>query len=165
LCDYIDAFSVDLKAFDEQFYKRLTGASLEPVLRTAKAIRKMGKHLEITNLVITKENDDPALFTSMVKWIAAELGPDTVLHISRYFPTYKMDRDATPVSTLNAFFDIASEHLDYVYLGNVRSEKGQNTCCKKCGELAISRYGYVTTWEGLDEFGNCVVCGNHIISK
>jgi pyruvate formate lyase activating enzyme len=162
---YIDAFSLDLKAFNDSFYRRLTGASLDPVLATAKAIYKMGKHLEITNLVVTHENDNAGEFTDMVKWIAEELGPDVVLHISRYFPTYKLEHEATPESTLKRFYEIALEHLDYVYLGNVRTQNGQNTYCKNCGELAIGRDGYITTWEGLDEKGNCSNCGEHIISR
>jgi len=165
LGNYIDAFSLDLKSFNNQFYKKLTGASLDPVLRTAKTIRSMGKHLEITNLIVTHENDNIEDFTLLVKWIADELGPDTVLHISRYFPTYKMNHEATPVATLDALYNIASDHLDYVYMGNLRSQNGQNTFCKHCGELAISRYGYITTWEGLDEKGNCTSCGEHIISR
>jgi pyruvate formate lyase activating enzyme len=165
LGDYMDAFSLDLKAFSDRFYRKLTGASLDPVLQSAKTIRKMDKHLEITNLIVTHENDNPEEFTDMVRWIAGELGPETVLHISRYFPTYKMEHEATPVTTMERFYEIASEHLDYVYLGNVRSQNGQNTYCRNCGELAISRYGYITTWEGLDEEGNCSKCGEHIISR
>ena len=165
LCNYMDAFSLDLKSFNNKFYKKLTGASLEPVLRTARTVKEKGKHLEITNLVVTHENDNIEDFTLLVKWIEKELGPDTVLHISRYFPTYKMNHEATPVDTMNSFFKVASEHLSYVYLGNLRTENGQNTYCEHCGELAISRYGYITTWEGLDEDGNCTKCGAHIISR
>ena len=165
LGNVMDAFSLDLKSFSDNFYKQLTGSKLDPVLQTAKSIRAMDKHLEITNLVVTNENDSRDEFTSMVKWIADELGRETVFHISRYFPTYKMGHGATPMATLNMLYEIALEHLDYVYLGNVRTQDAQNTYCRNCGELALSRDGYVTTWEGLDEKGNCAKCKEHIISK
>jgi len=165
LGNVMDAFSLDLKSFSDNFYKKLTSSRLDPVLQSAKTIRAMDKHLEITNLVVTNENDGRDEFTSMVKWIADELGRETVFHISRYFPTYKMGHTATPVSTLGMLYEIALEHLDYVYLGNVRTQDGQNTYCRNCGELALSRDGYVTTWEGLDEKGNCAKCSEHIISK
>ena len=119
LFPYMHAFSVDLKAFTEYFYKHLTSSSLAPVLESLKAIRQSGRHLEVTNLLIPGENDDEKDFRTMMAWISKELGKETVLHISRFFPTYKLENKATPKSLLQKFHGIASEYLDYVYLGNV----------------------------------------------
>lgn len=165
LIPLIDAFSVDLKAFSEKFYSEVTSAGLQPVLDSLKAIRKNNKHLEITNLLITDSNDDAAEFTEMVSWIADELGKETVLHISRYHPMYKMKNETTSTSKLQEFYGIANEKLDYVYLGNVLTYEGQNTYCKSCREMAISRTGYHTEINGLDKNGKCRYCGATILGK
>lgn len=164
LLEIIDAFSVDLKAFTDTFYKKLTSATLKPVLNSLKQIKASEIHFEITNLVITDENDNKSEFIKMVKWIKSELGKETVLHLSRYFPTYKLDRPATPVSTLNQFYDIASEYLDYVYIGNVREQKGQDTFCPKCKALVIERSGYFTSIKDLNSKGKCKICGYQVLS-
>jgi len=162
---YMDAFSVDLKAFNNNFYKELTSAKLEPVLNSIKQIKAAGKHLEITNLVITNRNDKKEEFKEMLDWIANEVGRDTVLHISKYFPTYKMSEIATPDKTLFEFYDIASAKLDYVYLGNMRSKKGQNTYCPNCRSMVIERSGYSTNKTGINTKGFCENCGNEIIKN
>jgi len=164
LMEYIDAFSVDLKAFTEDFYKKISFAELNPIKETLKNLHKNNKYFEITNLVITDENDDEKVFEEMVKWIAGELGADTVLHISRYFPTYKLTNQPTSVTTLLKFYEIAKEHLNYVYIGNASTEKGQNTYCPKCGELLIHRSRYLTQIEGL-EFGKCKKCGHQVLDR
>lgn len=163
LIEYIDAFSVDLKAFSNDFYRNLTSAKLNPVLDTIKQVKASGKQLEITNLVITNRNDNREEFKEMIEWIHDEVGKDTVLHISKYFPTYKMKEIATPDNTLIEFYDIACEKLDYVYLGNMRSQKGQNTYCPKCKLLIIERSGYTTSKTGLNALGMCQNCGNQVL--
>ena len=100
LLEVIDAFNVDLKAFDDVFYREISGGSLQPVLDSLKQINQSKKHLEITNLVISGKNDQTYKFTEMVQWIAGELGETTVLHLSRYFPRYKQNAEQTPLSTL-----------------------------------------------------------------
>ena len=89
--DYIDAYSVDLKGFTEIFYKNITGGELEPVKKNLKLIREAEKHLEIENLIIPGLNDNPDKFKEMIKWINDNLGENTILHINRYYPAYKMD--------------------------------------------------------------------------
>lgn len=158
----IDAFSVDLKAFEESFYKHLTSSKLKPILESLKAIKASGRHLEITNLLIPDENDNEKDFRAMMEWISAELGADTVLHISRFFPTYKLVHNATPEPLLEKFYGIASEYLNYVYLGNVSSDQGRDTLCPKCGHTLITRSGYKTEITGLDEKGCCKKCGEVI---
>lgn len=165
LISLMDAFSVDLKAFTEDFYKTMTGSALQPVLNTLKAIRKAGRHLEVTNLVITGTNDDEAGFSRMVDWLGSELGVNTVLHLSRYFPMYKMDKNPTPEEVLYKFYKIAKERLNYVYLGNLRSEKGNHTRCPKCGHMLIMRMGYHTEITGLDEWGRCGLCEEDILDR
>ncbi len=160
---YIDAYSVDLKAFSDEFYRKLTHAKLRPVLESLKQIHKSGKHLEITNLVITHQNDDPEQFHKMIDWIADQLGKETILHISRYYPTYQLDEPATSEKTLIRFYEIASRKLDYVYLGNVRGDIGQDTICPGCHTVAIKRSGYFTEIVGINLDGQCESCGYSII--
>lgn len=165
LLQYMDAFSIDLKAFTNEFYKDLTKAKLAPVLETIKQIKASGKHLEITNLLITNRNDNKENFKQMIDWIANEVGKDTVLHISKYFPTYKMSEIATPDNTMLEFYDLAQKKLDYVYLGNMRTGEGQNTYCPICKSLVIERSGYSTKGSGLSSKGNCKKCDKLIIKE
>ncbi len=160
---YIDAFSVDLKAFNEEFYKRETLSSLEPVKNTIKTIAQSDKFLEITNLIIPGLNDNKQEFSEMIKWLKNECGENTVLHISRYFPHYKMNIHKTPEQTLLGFYEIARAELNYVYLGNILTSKGQNTYCPECNQLAINRLGYSIKLPGIDEYGNCTNCNTNII--
>ena len=163
LLEYVDAFNVDLKAFTDDFYRRITTARLQPVKDSLVAIRKKGRHLELTNLIITGLNDHEETFEEMVRWISSELGKDTPLHLSRYFPSYKLDAPSTPVSTLSNLYDIALKHLQYVYLGNTDSSTGRKTVCPNCHHVAIDRRGYKTYKSGLDPNGNCQNCGEKIL--
>jgi len=165
LLPYMDAFSVDLKAFTEQFYKQHTSSKLAPVLETIKMLQKHHKYFEITNLIITQTNDGEKDFREMVDWIAEKTGEDIVLHISRYFPMYKMTKEATSTEKLKQLYAIAREKLNYVYLGNVRSDEGQDTYCKNCNYKVIERTGYNTNCIGLTTSGQCSNCNEQIISK
>ncbi len=163
LLPYIDAFSVDLKAFTNEFYKQYTFSKIEPVKKSIKEIHKNNKHLEITNLIVTDLNDKKENFEEMVKWISGETGRDTVLHISRYYPTYKLKNPPTSVETLIEFNDIAKQYLDYVYLGNVNLDSGNDTICSNCGKTLIKRKGYFVDIVAGDKEGNCDNCGNRIV--
>ncbi len=114
----IDAMNIDIKAMDEEFYRKYCAGQLSPVLKTAE-FAKDKCHIEITNLVIPALNDQEEDFAKLTKWIAQKLGKDTPLHFSRYFPAHKMDTAPTPVEMLNKARDIAKKKLRYVYLGNV----------------------------------------------
>jgi pyruvate formate lyase activating enzyme len=157
---FIDAFNIDLKAFNESFYKKLTGADLESVKDTLKQIAKTGKHLEITTLIIPGRNDSGKEMEAEAEWISGEIGEETPLHLSRYFPMYKRDDPATPQATLSGLFEIASKHLKHVYMGNTSSDSGQDTLCSKCGTMVTQRSGYNTRLMNLDNEGNCTKCGN-----
>lgn len=159
---FIDAFNIDLKAFDETFYRKLTGASLEPVKKALRQIAKSGRHLEVTTLVIPGRNDDESEMDHETKWISEELGPHTPFHLSRYFPTYKRDDPATPQATLDRLSEIASKHLKNVYMGNTHSRTGQDTRCTECNTLVTVRSGYNTRLLNLDNEGKCTSCGNQV---
>ena len=164
LLEVIDAFSVDLKAFNDDFYSKVTSSKLEPVKETLKQIKAAGKHLEIVNLVIPGLNDDDAVFTEMVKWISKETGKDTVLHISRYFPNYKMVTEATPMSVMRRVKRIAENHLYYVYTGNMYADSN-DTMCPDCSNILITRHLYNTKIVGIDAEGRCTNCGNYFLKK
>jgi len=157
---FIDAFNIDLKAFNNNFYRNLTGAELEPVKNTLKQIARSGKHLEITTLLIPGQNDDEKEMELQSEWIAGELGKDIPFHLSRYFPTYKRDNPPTSEESMKRLFEIAAGNLDYVYMGNTHSGTGQNTSCSSCGTEVTIRSGYKTTLLNLDEDGKCTCCGN-----
>ena len=165
LLDVMDAFNVDLKAFTEDFYLTQTMSKLKPVKKTLKQIRHRRKYIEITNLIIPGKNDNRNDFVEMLKWINGELGEDTVLHLSRYFPTYKMSVPPTPPGLLIDLFETAQEYLNYVYIGNLSVNSGQNTYCPSCNQKAIDRNGYNTWISGLDKTGKCSKCGNLIVEN
>jgi pyruvate formate lyase activating enzyme len=140
-------------------------SKLKPVKESLKQIRRSGKHLEITYLIIPGKNDDPNYFVQMLKWIKGELGEDTVLHLSRYFPTYKMSAPPTPSGLVSDLFEMAKLHLKYVYIGNLNTNTGQNTYCPSCDHKVIDRSRYDTWVKGLDESGACAKCGQKIIKN
>jgi len=162
LLPLIDAFNVDLKAFNNSFYKKYTGATLKPVLNTISKIASKGKHLEITMLIIEGLNDNQGEFGEAVKWISENSGRETPLHLSRYFPRYRMNVPSTPEETLLNLWEIASEHLDYVYLGNTHRSIGQNTHCPDCGSLVTVRKGYDASHLNTGSAGQCNECGKVI---
>ncbi|MCB2196796.1 MAG: AmmeMemoRadiSam system radical SAM enzyme [Bacteroidetes bacterium] len=164
LHQYIDAYSVDLKAFNNDFFAKYTKSKLAPVLDTLISIAKADKHLEVTNLIIPGLNDDSEEFEQMVKWIQENLGKQTVLHISRYYPTYKLNVQQTSVDKMLELNSIAKTYLDFVYLGNVLLEDGNNTFCPDCGELLVKRTGYMTRKQSVNNQGDCIKCGTHVFN-
>jgi pyruvate formate lyase activating enzyme len=162
LSKYLDAADVDLKAFTEDFYGRICGGRLKPVLDSIVVLREEGVWLELTNLVIPTLNDDMREIRSMCKWVVQNAGPDVPLHFSRFFPYYKMkDLPRTPVRTLEAARETAMEAgLRYVYIGNYRSE-AENTYCHDCRRLLIERIGYFVRQNRLTD-GRCPYCGTDI---
>jgi pyruvate formate lyase activating enzyme len=139
--DHIDAANIDLKAFTEGFYGKITLTHLQPVLETLEWLKKETKvWFEITNLMIPSLNDDPAETRRLSEWILTHLGPDVPLHFTAFHPDFKLqDKPRTPPETLHRARTIARETgLHYVYEGNIFSD-GANTSCPKCGELLIRR--------------------------
>ncbi|MGM0619419.1 MAG: AmmeMemoRadiSam system radical SAM enzyme [Bacteroidota bacterium] len=155
---FLDAFNIDLKGFNNSFYQKYAKAKLDPVLKTIKMVAQNGKLIEITNLVITGLNDAEDEFEAMVKWIAENAGKDTPLHLSRYFPNYKLNAPPTSVEKLRSFYDLAKKHLNHVYLGNISDETRSSTFCPSCGKLLIQRNYYTTIVEpGFND--RCPECG------
>ncbi len=166
IIELTDAFNIDLKGFTNNFYKKHTSSLIEPVKTTIKDIYKAGKHLEITNLIIPTLNDEPVIFEKMIQWIAGETSEETVLHLSRYFPHFKVSLPPTEIEKLDEFYQIATKYLKYVYLGNVANpSEGNNTFCPECNSEVIVRSGYRTWTSGLDDQGQCKNCGYRIIEQ
>jgi len=161
LLPYIDGANVDLKG-DKGFYKELCGVTRqEAVLRTCKIMKEENIHLEITNLIVTTKNDSDDQLQELIDFIVTELGPDVPLHFSRYFPNYKLNLPATPVDTLLKARDMALKSgVQYVYLGNIRGERGNDTHCTKCGTLLVKRSGYYTNTLNLTKEFHCKTCGS-----
>ncbi len=165
LFPFIDAFSVDLKGFSDVFYRKTTKSKLLPVLENLKIIYHSGRHLEITNLIIPGLNDNEQEFREMIKWIVENLSDKVVLHLSRYFPQYKLNIPATDVDIMMKLYKIAREYLLYVYLGNLHSSLGSDTYCPTCGIKVISRMGYETKLLALEADGKCINCSTKIITN
>lgn len=140
---FLDGANVDLKAFNDEFYRTHCHARLDPVRKTLKLMRESGVLVEVTTLLIPGLNDDPGELADMSVFIANELGPETPWHISRFHPAYKMqDRRATKVSSLEKAMEAGKKAgLFHVYTGNVPGHAGENTNCR-CGTRLVSRQGY-----------------------
>lgn len=162
---FTDAFNIDLKAFNNTSYRKLTGADLMPVMKSLKQIAAAGRHLEITSLIIPGHNDSKEEMIKQTEWIAAETGSKTPLHLSRYYPMYKRNDPATSQRTLDILYNIASERLDHVYVGNIHSDNGQNTKCPGCGQTVTFRSGYNVHNTNLDNEGRCTSCGTLVYSN
>jgi pyruvate formate lyase activating enzyme len=163
-----DAANVDLKAFTENFYFRLTGAHLAPVLDTLVWLHhETDVWLEITTLLIPGENDSDTELRAMCEWIARELGPEVPLHFTAFHPDFKLDRHPpTPLGTVRRAREIARENgLHYVYTGNVRDRDGASTYCPACNKALIIRDGYDILQYSLDEQGHCGYCGHAIAGR
>jgi pyruvate formate lyase activating enzyme len=163
LLRHIDAVRVDLKAFDEAFYREISSGSLQPVLQTLKIIQEEGVWLEIINLVIPTLNDDPEKIKAMCRWILENLGPDVPLHFNRFMPAYRLTHlPATPVRTLEAAHRIAREAgLNFVTIGNVPGHRYDSTFCPGCGERLIHRAG-ITMLTNHIRNGQCRFCNRPI---
>jgi len=163
LAKYLDAANIDLKGFCDDYYVKMSEGTLDPVLKSLKVLKSEGVHLEITNLMVPGYNDDDENIRKMCLWIKENLGSDTPLHFSRFWPLYKLTAlNPTPVSTLEKARRIAMESgLKYVYIGNTAGHEAENTYCPKCKKVLIRRIGY-TILENNIEDGKCKFCGEAI---
>ncbi|MCX5812512.1 MAG: AmmeMemoRadiSam system radical SAM enzyme [Proteobacteria bacterium] len=157
---YLDAANIDLKGFNETFYKNICGAKLSRVLDTIKLYKKLGIWIEITTLIIPGYNDSEAELRAVAQFIKKELGAETPWHVSAFYPTYKLlDAPRTPLKTLHRAREIGlEENLRYVYEGNVPGSDGENTYCYNCNKLVIRRYGYSISDYSIKN-GACQFCG------
>ncbi len=163
ICEVTDAANIDLKAMSEDFYRDICGAELKPVLNAMVIAKESGVMLEVTNLVIPDLNDSDQDLLNLCRWVKDNLGTDTPLHFSRFFPQYRMiDRNPTPKERLQKAREIAmAEGMKYVYIGNIITKGAENTICPACGELLIERQGYCVTRNVLKN-GKCPKCSNEI---
>lgn len=163
LCPYLDAANIDLKGFNNKFYSELTLGSVDDVLRTLKILREEGVWLEVTILLLPGLNDDPQEIKKMCEWIRDNLGAQTPVHFSRFWPIYKLaNLSPTPLKTLEMARSIALKAgLKYVYIGNIGSTEAEDTYCPRCGKKVIERSGYVVTAIHIVN-GKCEFCGETI---
>ena len=162
LLEVTDAACVDLKGFTKKAYRN-SSAPLEPIMQALKTIKAQGKWLEVVNLIVPTINDKPKDIARMCAWIKKDLGAETPLHFSRFFPSYKLTHLApTPVKVLERAREVALEAgLEYVILGNVPGHEHNSTFCPKCGKHAIKRTHFQVIKNNLVN-GACGSCGHKI---
>ncbi len=160
LLPLIDAMNVDIKAMDDEFYRTLCGARSGETARRTVELAWGRCSVEITNLLVTDENDDAEQVRELVDW-AASVSPDLPLHLSAYRPMYRMTAPPTPLDRIKRAAEIARERLNYVYVGNVVVDGGGDTVCPGCGDVVVRRSGYNTD-SRLTGDGACPGCGRDV---
>lgn len=160
LAKYLTAANIDLKGFNQKFYAEYCEGNLETVLTSLKTLKQEGVWVEITNLLIPGANDKPEDIEKLCDWVIENLGKDTPVHFSRFFPMYKLTNlSPTPVSSLERAEKIAKKKgLYFVYLGNLPISLGENTYCPFCAKPLVKRIGY-TVLENKIQAGKCPHCG------
>jgi pyruvate formate lyase activating enzyme len=163
LCREIAAYKVDLKGYDEAFFKRHTGGELRHVLDTLRRLHRHGTWTEIVYLVIPGQNDSEAEARRLARFVRDETGAETPLHFTRFHPSYRLQNvPSTPIATLERCRNVAmSEGLKFVYLGNVPGHPGESTYCPGCGTVLIRRLGMAVTDNRLSG-GACPDCRRRI---
>jgi pyruvate formate lyase activating enzyme len=162
----LDAANVDLKSFDDAFYRKVCGARLAPVLDALRAYRAAGVWVEVTTLIIPGRNDDDGELRALTSWIAAELGRETPWHVSRFFPAHQMlNVPPTPLETLRRAADLGREAgLHHVYVGNAPQLEMEDTLCAGCGRALLQRRGYRVI-DRLGPGGTCPGCGRALAGR
>jgi pyruvate formate lyase activating enzyme len=158
---WMDAANVDLKAFSEDFYHKITGAHLQPVLETLLYLKQeTSVWIELTTLLIPGENDSETELQALTQWVVEHLGPDVPMHFTAFHPDWKMmDKPPTPIGSLLKARAIALENgVRYAYVGNVHHKAADSTYCHHCGERLIGRDWYVLSEWNLDAQGHCRFC-------
>ena len=161
MASWVDAANIDLKSWDDAYYKKALKGGLEEVKDTLRRMVKAGIWVEVTTLLIEGENDSDEDLKEMAAFIASELGTHVPWHLSAFSPNYKMmDHQTTGLDTLLRAKKIGeAAGLDYIYLGNVAVEG--NTHCPQCQSLLINRKGYSIDNSAMQE-GVCPECQHSI---
>lgn len=154
---FIDAANIDVKGFNDEYYRRTCGGTLRPVLKTVETLHEAGCHVEVTMLLIPGLNDDKASMAAFTDWVAA-INPEMPVHFTRYFPCYKLDIPATPIATLLMARDIAKGKLYNVYVGNADLPEANGTYCRKCGKIILARSPMHLSARHTRD-GGCEYCG------
>ncbi len=163
LCKVADAFNIDIKGFDDDFYMSVCGGHLNDVLNSVKIIFEEGVHLELTYLIIPGYNDSEEEIVEFSKWVIDELSADVPVHFTRFHPDNEMDDVPwTPEDTMIKSREVAMKAgLNFVYLGNMMTDYGSDTFCPACGDDVIKRLGYLIDLNKL--YGSrCVECGRDL---
>lgn len=158
---YMDAANVDLKAFTDEFYWKICGGHLQPVLDTLLYLKhETNVWFELTNLLIPEENDSEQELHALTQWVVEHLGPDVPLHFTAFHPDWKLrDKPPTPLATLQRARQIAMDNgVRYAYTGNVHDADGGSTWCHHCGARLITRDWYVLSDWQLTADGRCATC-------
>ncbi|MBU0630298.1 MAG: AmmeMemoRadiSam system radical SAM enzyme [Candidatus Margulisbacteria bacterium] len=164
IAPYLDAANVDLKSFRDDYYRKICGGQLKPVLETLKLLKKLKIWVEVTTLIIPELNDSVEELTDIASFIKLELGEETPWHVTGFYPVYKMlDQPPTPAVTLSKAREIGrSLGLKYVYAGNVPIPGGEETHCPQCGKPLIIRSEFRTMTDLVSGTGVCPVCQHPI---
>ena len=161
---YLDAVNVDIKSFDDKFYKNICGAKVGPILENLKWMKKNKIWIEITTLIIPGFSDDKIMLENIAQFIFNQLGSETPWHISAFSGviSYKMQNVSdTPIEIIYKACDIGKKAgLKYIYAGNIPGNPKENTYCPKCNELAIERIGFYI--KRSDKDGKCAKCGESL---
>ena len=160
LCRYMDAFSVSVKGFTEDYYRDYCRGQLSTVLEAMKTIRGQGRQLEVIVLVIPTLSDDMGKIKWFAGWVRDSLGAETPMHFSRFWPAYRLrNLPQTPIGTLERARALAlSEGLKYVYIGNLPGHEAANTYCSRCKKVVLRRVGFRVVENSL-KGGSCRFCG------
>lgn len=164
LCAHIDAAHVDFKGFNKKFLAEVCAQRLEDTLATLTTLKKHGVWIEMVNLVVPTLNDDMEDIKRLCGWAVANMGPDSPLHFSRFWPQYKLrSLYPTPVETLQKARDVAiKEGLHFVYIGNVPDLGAEDTYCPSCKKAVIKRKGYLVLENNVSPGGQCLFCSGKI---
>ncbi len=159
----LDGLKMDVKGNCATYRQYCGGADVEKVWRNAKEAKRMGIHVEIVNLVVTGVNDDENTLKWVIEKHLENVGPETPLHFTRYFPAYKFHNPPTKIETLEKAYEMAKKAgVLYPYIGNVAGHKYENTYCPNCGEVLIKRYGYSVLKYAVADDKKCPRCRTEI---
>ncbi len=160
LTQYFSAMNVDLKSFNKEYYHRVLHGERDVVMKNIEFAHQSGVHIEVTTLIVPQDNDSEKEIDELASWLS-DVDRSIPLHLSRYYPNYKYDRPPTEPEKMEKLYEIAKEHLDFVYVGNLPGMH-EDTICPECGQTVIKRNGYDVEITGLDDNGRCTVCGHKI---
>jgi len=156
----LDGMKIDVKGGRDVYQRYLGGLDLDVVWRNAREAKRLGIHVEIVNLVITAVNDNESDFEDLARRHLKELGEDTPLHFTRYYPAHEFHNPPTDVNRLEVARDIAaSTGVRYSYVGNVPGHPYENTYCPACGRELIRRLGYAVLRYDVTAEKRCPSCG------
>lgn len=160
ILEVADAFNIDLKSPDDHCYRKYCGGKLEDVQRSIRMAYEAGKHVEITHLIVTGVNDTLDRIEQLARWVAS-VSPSLPLHLTRYYPSHLYQEPPTDPQFMIEAYQVAKRYLEWVYLGNILADVGQDSTCPGCGALLVKRKGYSVEVKNLTGH-RCGVCGREV---